>query len=299
MNGVVQQAQRLGPDGLRLLDQSGQALLRTCASSSVCMNLLPAAAAAWLAAQLTQEFEAKQPSLADQIPGYGGGYGPKPGPSHTGNDKPANPISGGTSTTYPAEGSKEVGTSGKPLDPQKPEDSILPGSPAEPLPGIGLVYKDAENASVKEKGFTPAIRTGLDFDTKIKEQPGGRVEVELSARQKFDKTGSVIDSKFAQSDLLGNYSSDNGNLHVDWYGTTVSGKNVGSEMISRAIEAVGSDKVKTVSARLGYDNLDAFNAGVSEGLSKEQSVWKTPIGKTMSSLGFKNVKIEGSIFKFL
>ncbi|WP_314972690.1 hemagglutinin repeat-containing protein [Comamonas testosteroni] len=298
VNAAVQQGQRFGAGGLRLLDQASQALLRTCASSSVCMNLLPAAGVAWLAAQLTQEFEAKQPSLADQIPGYGGGYGPKPGPSHTGNDKTTNPIPGGTSTTYPAEGPKEVGTSGKPLDPQKPEDSILPGSPAEPLPGIGLVYKDAENASVKEKGFTPAIRTGLDFDTKIKEQPGGRVEVELSARQKFDKTGSVIDSKFAQSDLLGNYSSDNGNLHVDWYGTTVSGKNVGSEMISRAIEAVGLDKVKTVSARLGYDNLDAFNAGVSEGLSKEQSVWKTPIGKTMSSLGFKNVKIEGSIFKF-
>jgi filamentous hemagglutinin len=91
------------------LDQAGQALLRTCASSSVCMNLLPAAGVAWLAAQLTQEFEAKQPSLADQIPGYGGGYGPKPGPSHTGNDKTTNPIPGGTSTTYPAEGPKESG----------------------------------------------------------------------------------------------------------------------------------------------------------------------------------------------
>ncbi len=79
VNAAVQQGQRLGPGGLRLLDQAGQALLRTCAGSSVCMNLLPAAAAAWLAAQLTQEFEAKQPSLADQIPGYGDGYGPKPG----------------------------------------------------------------------------------------------------------------------------------------------------------------------------------------------------------------------------
>lgn len=108
MNGVVQQAQRLGPDGLRLLDQSGQALLRTCASSSVCMNLLPAAAAAWLAAQLTQEFEAKQPSLADQIPGYGGGYGPKPGPSHTGNDKPANPISGGRRRHIQRKGRKKL-----------------------------------------------------------------------------------------------------------------------------------------------------------------------------------------------
>ncbi|WP_182111127.1 hemagglutinin repeat-containing protein [Comamonas testosteroni] len=147
VNGTVQQAQRLGPGGLRLLDQAGQALLRTCASSSVCMNLLPAAAAAWLAAQLTQEFEAKQPSLADQIPGYGGGYGPKPGPSHTGNDKTTNPIPGGTSTTYPAEGPKESGVvGGKPLDPQKPGDSILPGKPAEPLPGIGPVFSEKNDS---------------------------------------------------------------------------------------------------------------------------------------------------------
>ena len=107
------------------------------------MNLLPAAAAAWLAAQLTQEFEAKQPSLADQIPGYGGGYGPKPGPSHTGNAKPANPTPGGSSTEYPAEGPKESGVvGGKPLDPQKPGDNILLGSPAEPLPGIGPVFNE-------------------------------------------------------------------------------------------------------------------------------------------------------------
>ena len=146
VNAAVQQGQRLGAGGLRLLDQAGQALLRTCASSSVCMNLLPAAAAAWLAAQLTQEFEAKQPSLADQIPGYGGGYGPKPGPSHTGNDKTTNPIPGGTSTTYPAEGPKEGGVvGGKPLDPQKPGDNILPGSPAEPLPGIGPVFNERAN----------------------------------------------------------------------------------------------------------------------------------------------------------
>ena len=113
------------------------------------MNLLPAAAAAWLAAQLTQEFEAKQPSLADQIPGYGGGYGPKPGPSHTGNDKTTNPMPGGTSTTYPAEGPKESGVvGGKPLDPQKPEGSILPGKPAEPLPGIGPVFNEGADGGV-------------------------------------------------------------------------------------------------------------------------------------------------------
>ncbi|MBD9402830.1 hemagglutinin repeat-containing protein [Comamonas sp. CMM02] len=157
VNATVQQGQRFGAGGLMLLDQAGQALLRTCASSSVCMNLLPAAAAAWLAAQLTQEFEAKQPSLADQIPGYGGGYGPKPGPSHTGNDKPANPTPGGSSTEYPAEGPKESGVvGGKPLDPQTPEGSILPGKPADPLPGIGPVFSDDANSP---KGGKP-----IEFD---------------------------------------------------------------------------------------------------------------------------------------
>ena len=114
----------------------------------MCMNLLPAAAAAWLAAQLTQEFEAKQPSLADQIPGYGDGYGLKPGPNHTGNDKTTNPIPGGSSTVYPADGSKEgVAVGGKPQDPQKPGDNILPDSPADSLPGMGPVFSEGNNSS--------------------------------------------------------------------------------------------------------------------------------------------------------
>ncbi|MBN0266425.1 hypothetical protein JTM79_33910, partial [Pseudomonas aeruginosa] len=83
------------------------------------------------------------------------------------------------------------------------------------------------------------------------------------------------------------------------YGTTVSGKGVGSEMISRAIEAVGANKVKTVSAQLGKDNLDAFKAGSSRGLSKEQAVWNTPLGKTMNSLGFTEVEVHGASVKFL
>ncbi|KWT67032.1 hypothetical protein [Comamonas testosteroni] len=152
VNAAVQQGQRFGPGGLRLLDQASQALLRTCASSSVCMNLLPAAGVAWLAAQLTQEFEAKQPSLADQIPGYGGGYGPKPGPSHTGNDKTTNPIPGGSSTEYPAEGPKESGVvGGKPLDPQKPGDNILPGHPTDPLPDTGIILSESKESSKTPK----------------------------------------------------------------------------------------------------------------------------------------------------
>ncbi|WP_039051213.1 hemagglutinin repeat-containing protein [Comamonas thiooxydans] len=72
---------------------------------------------------------------------------PPPVPNHTGNDKTTNPIPGGTSTTYPADGPKESGVvGGKPLDPQKPEGSILPGKPAEPLPGIGPVFSEKNNS---------------------------------------------------------------------------------------------------------------------------------------------------------
>ncbi|WP_278248861.1 DUF637 domain-containing protein [Stutzerimonas kirkiae] len=148
------------------------------------------------------------------------------------------------------------------------------------------------------KGFIPAERTGLNFEAKVISKSDGYIDIELSAGQKFDKTGAVVDSKFAQSDLVARYSPD-GNLHIDWYGTTVTGKGVGTEMVSRAIESVGPDKIKTVSAQLGNTNLEAFRVAASTGLSREQAVWSTPLGKTMSSLGFKNVEVLGNSVKFL
>jgi len=87
--------------------------------------------------------------------------------------------------------------------------------------------------------------------------------------------------------------SPSGDLYIDWYGTTVTGRGIGSEMISRAIETVGPTNVKTVSAQLGDTNLDAFRAAKASGISSEQAVWSTPLGKTMSSLGFKSVEMAG------
>ncbi|AIJ46586.1 hypothetical protein O987_12342 [Comamonas testosteroni TK102] len=75
---------------------------------------------------------------------------PPPVPNHTGNDKPVNPTPEGSSTECPAEGPKEgAAVGGKPLDPQKPEDSILPGKPADPLQGIGPVFSEGNNYSPK------------------------------------------------------------------------------------------------------------------------------------------------------
>ena len=203
VNAAVQQGQRFGPGGLRLLDQASQALLHTCASSSVCMNLLPAAGVAWLAAQLTQEFEAKQPSLADQIPGYGGGYGPKPGPSHTGNDKTTNPIPGGTSTTYPAEGPKESGVvGGKPLDPQKPEGSILPGKPADPLPGVGPIFSENANNGIP-RAFTSADPiVGSTATTIDKALPGVVQDVNVPIKNSAVGLSSDADIMLKNGDVI-------------------------------------------------------------------------------------------------
>lgn len=89
-----------------------------------------------------------------------------PVPNHTGNEKPVNPEPGDSSTTYPADGPKEVSPSGKPLDPQKPEDNILPGSPAKPLPGIGLVFNEGANGGA---AITPTV-----IEPKIAQQMGAR-----------------------------------------------------------------------------------------------------------------------------
>ncbi|WP_230960288.1 hemagglutinin repeat-containing protein [Burkholderia territorii] len=188
------------------------------------------------------------------------------------------------------------------------DPSIKPGSLISPLPDAKKISdwiteiipdqaKELVDYILHSNGPSSSNKEGLNFDTKVEAKDGGYVDVELSSRQKFDKNGSVVDSKFAQSDLIGRYSPD-ANFHIDWYGTTVSGRGVGTDMISKAIEAVGADKVKTVSAQLGNANRDAYNSATSSGLSPIQAVWATPLGKSMNSFGFKGVEVNGYNVKF-
>lgn len=74
----------------------------------------------------------------------------------------------------------------------------------------------------------------------------------------------------------------------------LQGAGVDSEMISRAIENIGPSNIKIVSANLGETNLEVFRAATSSGLTKEQAVWATPLGKTMNALGFKSVEMSGA-----
>lgn len=139
---------------------------------------------------------------------------------------------------------------------------------------------------------------GLTFETKVTQQ-GPNLEIELTSNQKFDKaTGAVVDNKFSRSNLVGTLNSD-GNLFIHWYETSVQGRGVGSEMISKAIETAGVQNVTSVSAQLGLTNAKAYEAAIASGANPINAVWQTPIGKTMQSMGYTNAVQTGtSYFKF-
>ncbi|QEQ25876.1 filamentous hemagglutinin N-terminal domain-containing protein [Achromobacter xylosoxidans] len=169
---------------------------------------------------------------------------------------------------------------------------------AEAEKAVDVAKIGGRTEKLASKGFVPAERTGLNFETKVANKKNGYIEVELSARQKFDQSGSVIDSRFAQSDLVARYSPS-GDLHIAWYETSVTGKGVGAEMLSRAIEAVGPNNVTSVSAKLGVSNLEVFRSAVSAGMTSEQAVWSTPLGRSMAKLGFKSLELTGENVRFL
>lgn len=152
--------------------------------------------------------------------------------------------------------------------------------------------EEALGQGVANSEFVPAARSGLSFETRISQQ-GESLEVELLSKQKFDKvTGEVVENRFARSNLLSRYND--GNLHIDWYETSVTGRGIGTEMISRAIETAGPQNVSSVTAQLGLKNLSAFQQSVGAGMVPIEAVWQTPLGKSMSSLRYRNVTFNGS-----
>ena len=145
----------------------------------------------------------------------------------------------------------------------------------------------AAEAAATNIGFRPAARTGLDFTARVESQ-GAIIEVDLLSKQRFDRnTGEIITSPYARSHLIGRLR-ERGDLFIDWYETSVPGRGVGTEMLSRAVESVGPESVNSVSARFGLTNKAVFDAGRTSGLSLDEAAWATPLGKSMRQLGFKN-----------
>ncbi len=144
--------------------------------------------------------------------------------------------------------------------------------------------------------FNPAKRTGLDFDTSVRELPNGLQEIKLKSNQVILNNGSLTvpsrpNPNGAFNLIDSRFNPTTGDLNVDYVFTFNKGKGVGSELISRAVETAGSQNVKSIVGRLGADNRRIFDSGVAQGLSPLEAVLKTPAAKIRQNLGFKNLGV--------
>ncbi|MGO7921026.1 hemagglutinin repeat-containing protein [Rhizobium ruizarguesonis] len=151
--------------------------------------------------------------------------------------------------------------------------------------GVGRGGKGGQNDAGSDVGagsggFTPFKSTETKYDVKTKTYDGSDVlELEISGTPK----------PYRSAEILGRYSD--GNLQIDFYRAEVKGQNIGTELVSNAIEAAGSSKVKTVSGEFGLDNKSAYDKLTSSGMSPTGAAWGTPLGKTMKQLGFTTVEV--------
>jgi filamentous hemagglutinin len=144
--------------------------------------------------------------------------------------------------------------------------------------------------------FNPAKRSGLDFDTSVRELLNGLQEIEIRSNQVILHNGSLTvpsrpNPNGAFNLIDSRFNPATGDLNVDFVFTFNKGKGVGSELISRAVETAGSNNVKSIVGRLGADNKKIFDSGVAQGLSPLEAALKTPAAKIRQNLGFKNIEV--------
>ena len=117
------------------------------------------------------------------------------------------------------------------------------------------------------------------------------IELELRG-QRIGIDGKVEPHKFTQHSFQGSFNSKTGELSIDWYETTNTGNKVGREIISSVIEKVGANNVTSISAKLGNTNRTVFDGFIQRGFDKLKAVQSTPLGKSLSDLGFTRFNVE-------
>jgi len=110
--------------------------------------------------------------------------------------------------------------------------------------------------------------------------------------------GSIVLQKGGApaSEFRGTFNSETGNLHVDWMGTAQQGNGLGTEMMSRAVENIGSSNVRSISGQLDELNKSLFNEYYNEiGYDAMQSISKIPAGKIRQSLGYGELQYSNGV----
>lgn len=164
------------------------------------------------------------------------------------------------------------------------------------VPGLrfNVVPEGQSFSSTGVNAFSPAPSTGVAYTS---ESLGTNI-LELTSRQKFDAAGNIVPAMGIRSEMVSTFNPGQGDLFVNFYRTTENGRGVGTEMLSNSIQSFGPQNVHSVSAELGLTNKSIFEYNMSsEGMSPVQAVSNTPLGKSLISLGYRHIEVNGLYIK--
>jgi filamentous hemagglutinin len=147
--------------------------------------------------------------------------------------------------------------------------------------------------------FTPAKRSGLDFNESFIELLNGNKDIKITSDQQFNpmtgevQTPSRRHPEGAYQVLRGYFNSEQGELFIEWYSVSAPSRNhgVGTEMISRAIEGVGPENVRSIRAEIAESNKARFLELREKGSSITEAAAGSWLGRSANNFGFSNVQI--------
>lgn len=125
--------------------------------------------------------------------------------------------------------------------------------------------------------------------------------VELNTTFKFFKNNpdsfeiNISSNRYSGASLGAVFNAKTGNLHIDLYTKgRLKTPGVGTELLSETISRVGPENIKGISGKLWKSNLQSYEAGIRGMSSPTDALWSTPIGKSLSTLGFTSAKVNTS-----
>lgn len=165
---------------------------------------------------------------------------------------------------------------------------------------INMALSDLRNNNEQSRQtaqFKPSPKN-YEYSTVVKKEPRLGEEALVFVSPKGGKNAH-------DGVLSGTFNERTGNLNINFYSSSINSRNIGTELISSAIENIGASKVKTVSGSLQFDNavherllskfsqtnLSVYQKNIAKGQSIEEAVWNTPIGKSMKKLGFNDLTV--------
>jgi len=146
--------------------------------------------------------------------------------------------------------------------------------------------------------FTPyrSGTTSLDFNISTSDW-GKFTQVRINSDQFVLPNGEVTvparkNPNGSYQMFEGAFVSSTGELNVGWLYTANRGMGIGTELMSRAIEAVGPANVKAISGELGADNLSIYQNNLRQGMTPLDAAKNTPAAAIRAKLGFGNISYD-------